>query len=144
PWHEDSAYWNGRISTMNGICTVWLALDEVTPENGCMKVIPGSHSNGFSAYEKIAAETNIFDTQIKPELIDEEKAVSFLLHPNECSLHEARIIHGAEANTSPRRRAGYTMRYFPTSSTVFPDRNPGHRLWLARGVDLGGNRFENA
>src|SRR6187402_3849888 len=24
PWHEDSSYWNGRISTKEGICTVWL------------------------------------------------------------------------------------------------------------------------
>ncbi|MCU0315700.1 MAG: phytanoyl-CoA dioxygenase family protein [Fimbriimonadaceae bacterium] len=25
PWHEDSAYWAGRISTMENVVTVWLA-----------------------------------------------------------------------------------------------------------------------
>ena len=144
PWHEDSAYWEGRVSTMENICTVWLALDEATPENGCMKVIPGSQNGGFSDYEKVSGDTNIFETQIKPEFIDEDKAVYFALKPNQCSLHEARIIHGAEANTSPMRRAGYTMRYFPTSSLVYADKNPGHKLWLARGVDVAGNKFENA
>ncbi len=144
PWHEDSSYWKGRISTMEKICTVWLAMDEATPENGCMKVIPGSQHGGFSDYEAVSGEANIFDTQIKPELIDRSKTVYFSLKPNECSLHEARIIHGADANNSPQRRAGYTMRYFPTTSLVYPEINRGHKLWLARGVDVAGNTFENA
>lgn len=146
PWHEDSAFWNGRISTMAGICTVWLAIDEATPANGSMGVIPGSHDNGFSAYQDVDQDANIFGSEIKPELVDETKAVFFSLQPNECSLHEARIIHGAHANTSDKRRAGYTMRYFPTESLVYPDHpaNRSHKLWLARGRDVAGNRFENA
>ncbi|HEX5323116.1 MAG TPA: phytanoyl-CoA dioxygenase family protein [Capsulimonadaceae bacterium] len=144
PWHEDSAYWNGRVSTMAGICTVWLAIDPATAENGCMRVIPGSQANGFSEYEAVDGNQNIFPTQIKPDQVDENKAVYFELQPNECSLHEARLIHGAQANTSATRRAGYTMRYFPTSSKVYPERNPGHKIWLARGVDVAGNAYENA
>jgi ectoine hydroxylase-related dioxygenase (phytanoyl-CoA dioxygenase family) len=144
PWHEDSAYWNGLISTMEGICTVWLALDKVDADNGAMKVIPGTHNNGFSQYESVDASKNIFGTRIKPELIEESRAVVFELEPNQCSLHEARIIHGADANTSNRRRAGYTMRYFPTSSKVKTEKlRHNHKLWLARGVDLAGNDYAN-
>lgn len=148
PWHEDSAYWDGAISTMEGICTVWLALDKVDAANGAMKVIPGTHGNGFSAYEEVSMSDNIFNRRIKPELVDTDRAVIFELEPGEASLHEARIIHGADANTSSRRRAGYTMRYFPLSSQVLldklnQDRGWNHKLWLARGVDLANNRFEN-
>ena len=142
PWHEDSSYWNGRISTMAGICTVWLAVDRANPENGSMAVIPGTHANGFSEYKPVDANKNIFGSEIAA--VDEGKAVYFELEPNEASLHEGRIIHGAKANTSEFRRAGYTMRYFPTTSKVFPERNEGHKIWLARGADLGGNGFENA
>ena len=145
PWHEDSAYWNGRTSTMEGICTVWLALDESTKENGCMAVIPGSQANGFSEYEAVADTSgNIFPTQIKADQVDEGQAVYFELKPNECSLHEARIIHGAQANTSDKRRAGYTLRYFPTTTQVYPEKNAGHKIWLARGEDKAGNVYENA
>lgn len=144
PWHEDSAYWNGRVSTMAGICTVWLAIDPATAENGCMRVIPASQQNGFSDYEAVDSSQNIFPSQIKPDQIDESQAVYFELLPNECSLHEGRLIHGARANNSPTRRAGYTMRYFPTTSKVYPEKNPGHKIWLARGVDLAGNAYENA
>jgi chlorinating enzyme len=144
PWHEDSSYWQGRVSTMEGICTVWLALDQATPENGCMKVIPGSQQGGFSEYEPVDKDHNIFGTQIKPEAIDESQAVYFALESNQCSLHEARIIHGADPNTSDTRRAGYTLRYFPTTSRVYPERNIGHKIWLARGQDRAGNLYENA
>ena len=40
PWHQDGEYWPIRpLAT----CTVWIALDPATPENGCLEVIPGSH-----------------------------------------------------------------------------------------------------
>ena len=141
PWHEDSSYWNGRVSTMAGICTVWLAIDRATPENGSMGIIPGTHTNGFSKYKPVDANANIFASEIVE--VDESKAVYLELEPNECSLHEGRIIHGAKANTSDFRRCGYTMRYFPTTSHVVPERNVGHKIWLVRGKDLGDNRFEN-
>lgn len=147
PWHEDSAYWNGRMSTMEGICTVWLAIDHATPENGSMAVIPGSQRNGFSAYEDVEnKDANLFASQIKADQFNASQAVYFSLEPNQCSLHEGRIIHGANANTSSLRRAGYTMRYFPTTSRVHQDnpRNRGHKIWLARGEDKAGNTYENA
>ncbi len=144
PWHEDSSYWDGRVTTMEGICTVWLALDRATKENGCMAVIPGTHKNGFSQYEEVEdASKNIFPTQISTGQFDPATAVYMELEPNHASLHEARIIHGAEANTSDFRRAGYTIRFFPTTSRVIPERNQGHKIWLARGHDVAGNQYEN-
>jgi ectoine hydroxylase-related dioxygenase (phytanoyl-CoA dioxygenase family) len=127
---------------MENICTVWLALDDVDAENGAMQVIPGTHLNGFSAYEAVDKAQNIFDSQIRPELVDEKRAVTFELKAGQCSLHEARIIHGAQANISPRRRAGYTMRYLPLTSKIEPSRNPEGRFWLARGEDVAGNPLE--
>jgi hypothetical protein len=141
PWHEDSAYWNGRLSNFDNIVTVWLAIDRSSKENGCMRVIPGTHNNGFSEYEEVDGNQNIFNTEIKNT--DESKAVYFELEPGECSLHDSRIIHGAAANTSPFRRCGYTMRYFSTEAQVYTEKNQNHKIWLARGKDIAGNPFIN-
>ncbi|MEF3311297.1 phytanoyl-CoA dioxygenase family protein [Paenibacillus sp. GYB004] len=141
PWHEDSAYWKGRVSSFDKIVTVWLAIDRSNQENGCMRVIPGTHNNGFSEYEKVDSSKNLFRSQIKN--IDDSQAVYFELERGECSLHDSRIIHGAKANTSPYRRCGYTMRYFSTETRVIPERNENHKVWLARGRDVAGSRFEN-
>ncbi|MBC8164077.1 MAG: phytanoyl-CoA dioxygenase family protein [Roseiflexaceae bacterium] len=141
PWHEDSAYWEGRLSDYTAIVTVWLAIDRSNHENGCMRVIPGTHANGFSEYESTGGDHRIFPTQIKE--VDETRAVYFELEPGECSLHDSRIIHGATANTSPHRRCGYTMRYFSTDIKMYAERSPGHQIWLARGRDRAGNSYVN-
>jgi ectoine hydroxylase-related dioxygenase (phytanoyl-CoA dioxygenase family) len=144
PWHEDSAYWKDRLDKHERIVTVWLALDRSSDANGCMKVIPGSQSNGFSEYHQVDSSTNTFVSEINE--VDEAKAVPFELERGECSLHDARIIHGASANTSPYRRCGYTMRYMTTGNKVLGDSgiNRGHQIWLARGKDLAGNVYANA
>ncbi|MFC6549416.1 phytanoyl-CoA dioxygenase family protein [Cohnella cellulosilytica] len=139
PWHEDSAYWNGRFDKYDKIVTVWLAIDRSFKENGCMRVIPGTHHNGFSQYENVDMSVNTFHAQIKD--IDESKAVYFELEPGECSLHDSRIIHGAAANTSPYRRCGYTMRFISTDTKVIPEKNENWEIILARGVDLAGNTY---
>jgi ectoine hydroxylase-related dioxygenase (phytanoyl-CoA dioxygenase family) len=141
PWHEDSAFWKGRCTSYENMVTVWLAIDRSTQENGCMQVIPGTHlAGGDSEYVDIDTAQNTFGQQIKD--LDVSRAVAFELQPGECSLHDGRIIHGANANTSPFRRCGYTMRYLSTEIRVYPEKNRGHRLWLARGKDLAGNTYE--
>ena len=144
PWHEDSAFWNGRLSEYDRIVTVWLALGPSNRENGCMRVIPGTHENGgFSDYQPTDMTTQTFHAEIVK--VDEDQAVYFELERGECSLHDGRIVHGATPNTSPIRRTGYTMRYFPASVKVLPvEANEGWKLWLARGKDTAGNTYENA
>lgn len=126
---------------MDQIVTVWLALDVVNQENGCMAVIPSTHQNGYSEYEPVDGTTHSFTSQIKPENIDESQAVYFELAPNQCSLHDGRIIHGAKANTSPRRRTGYTMRYFSLSMELdrANPRNQNHFIYLCRGENIANN-----
>ena len=141
PWHEDSAYWEGRFDRFDlGIVTVWLAIDRSDRENGCMKVIPGSHLGDGAQYADVDSDSNLFPTEAQ---IDESEAIYFELDPNQCSLHDSRILHGAEANTSPRRRCGYTMRYFSQHMRFIPERNPGHKLWHCRGRNPNGNPVEN-
>ncbi len=41
--HQDSPYW--PIEPM-ALCSCWFALDDATPENGTMAVIPGAHTRG--------------------------------------------------------------------------------------------------
>ncbi len=141
PWHEDSAFWKQELSAFDNVVTVWLALDRSTKENGCMRVIPGTHTNGFSEYVAVDGAHNTFGSAIAT--VDDATAVDFELEPGECSLHDSRIIHGAAANTSPYRRCGYTMRYIPTSVKVYLERDPGFKIWLARGVDIAGNTYAN-
>jgi len=143
PWHEDSAYW-GKVLDPMEVVTVWLAVDPSTPANGCMRIIPGTHVNGYSEYEDVEGQ-QVFGIQIKKGQVDESKAVDCTLAPNECSIHHAKTIHGSNPNTSAIRRCGYTMRYVPATSKFRPQHMWGGKnafqIYLARGQDGGGNEY---
>lgn len=146
PWHEDSAYWEGRFDRYDSIVTIWLALEGPSNrENGCMRVVPGTHlAGGFS---KDYVPTDMTEQTFHAEIstVDESKAVDFELARGEFSMHDGRIVHGAKANTSALRRTGYTMRYFPTSVKMLDvEINEGWKIWLARGKDISGNTYANA
>lgn len=142
PWHEDSAYW-GRVLDPMEVVTLWLAIDPSTPENGCLRVIPGSHRSGDSGYRPVSdPEASVFATEIRPGQLDESQAVDIVLRPNECSIHHARLIHGSNPNRSATRRCGYTMRYVPTTSRFRPETYAkAFQIYLARGRDQASNRY---
>jgi hypothetical protein len=144
PWHEDSAYWKGQIEPME-VCTVWLAIDPSTRLNGCMMVIPRSHREGragFSDYEAVDSATSVFSTEILKQQRNDFLRAYIELQPNECSLHDARIQHGSEPNTSSIRRCGWTMRFCPTTVRFNEERFGGaHHVYLAKGRDHAGNRY---
>lgn len=140
PWHTDGAYWGQRLEPMN-VITLWLAVDESSVENGCMRVLPGTHRDILAAmdrYEAVDAERHVFGFRLAPELIREDEAVDLELAIGEAHLHDAWTIHGSAPNVSTRRRCGYTMRYMPANVVHHPAR--GHRIYLVRGEDRTGGR----
>lgn len=143
PWHTDSAYWKQILSLME-VCTVWLAIDPSTTTNGCMWVIPGSHRLSDAEYEAVDPDINVFATEIVGSHRDESKALSIELEPNQASLHDGRLQHSSPANTAPRRRCGYTMRYMSARVKFSRENNDyfkHHQIYLARGKDHAGNEY---
>jgi ectoine hydroxylase-related dioxygenase (phytanoyl-CoA dioxygenase family) len=51
PWHQDDAY---TPVTPAPYLTLWLAINDATPENGCVSVLPGSHRDGLRPHEQSA------------------------------------------------------------------------------------------
>lgn len=143
PWHEDSFYWKGQLDPMD-VVTVWLAIDPSTQANGCMRVIPRA-LHGYSEYQPCDSTRNVFPTEIKMGQFDPAAAVPIELQPNHASLHDGRIIHGSEANTSSIRRCGYTMRYISTRTKFHVEKcGAWHQIYLARGKDHAGNTYADA
>jgi Phytanoyl-CoA dioxygenase (PhyH) len=139
PWHEDSAYWKGQLEPME-VVTLWLAIDPSNETNGGMRVVPRTHDNGFSEYEAVDPNQNVFPTEITRIERFDRLSVPINLEPNQASLHDGKLIHGSPANTSQLRRTGYTMRYMP-SSVKFEGVGGLHQIYLARGRDLAGNTY---
>ena len=117
-WHQDGSYW--PLDPME-VVTLWLAIDDSLPENGCMRVIPGSQTTELQKMQKNTDVANVLNSEIDHAFVDESRAVDFVLHPGDVSVHHPNIIHGSNANNSPRRRAGLTIRYIPTTTRITAD-----------------------
>ena len=130
------------------VITLWLAVDESSVENGCMRVIPGTQkavkASMDEAYEAVDGSKNVFPTRLRPEWVEEDKAVNLDLQIGEIHFHDAWTIHGSNPNNSTKRRCGYTMRYMP-AHVVFAhgsDWKRAHHIYLLRGEDKTGGQNE--
>lgn len=108
-WHQDGAYWG--LSPME-VATAWVALGPVTPENGCMRMIPGSHGQPHLPQRDTFADDNALSRgQEIMVAVDESRAVDLVLQPGQMSLHHLWIVHGSNANRSSEPRVGIAIRY---------------------------------
>lgn len=135
-WHQDGAFW--PLEPME-VVTLWLAVDPAGPENGGMRVIPGSHRQDLAAMRDAGGD-NVLGKEIAAE-VDESRAVDIVLDPGDVEVHHPNIVHGSNANTSPRRRCGLTIRYIPTSTMIVAAEQPYPSAFHLRG-DPGRNRYQ--
>jgi len=117
-WHQDGSYW--PLEPME-VVTLWLAVDDSLPENGCMRVIPGTQHEPLQKMKRRTEVANVLSSGIDDELVDESLAVDCVLRAGGVSVHHPNIVHGSNANVSPRRRCGLTIRYIPTSTRILLD-----------------------
>lgn len=98
PWHQDNAYF--RVPQSAPVVGVWVALDETTPENGCMFFRPGGHKDGPIPH------FNRRDWQICDADILGKESVAVPLKPGGCLIFNGLTPHGTPSNrTNTRRRA---------------------------------------
>ena len=109
-WHQDVTYWGLDPAEAH---TAWVAIDDSDTENGCMRVIPGSHKNGIVTHGESEGGENLLSVnqEIPDELVDTSQAFDLELKAGQLSIHDGQLYHASNPNTSDRRRCGLTLRY---------------------------------
>jgi ectoine hydroxylase-related dioxygenase (phytanoyl-CoA dioxygenase family) len=134
PWHQDGSFWD--IEPPLNI-SAWVAVDEVTVENSCVNLIPGSHQRQIPHVE--ADEEIGFDEMADPDAFDPDDAVQMELEPGEFFLFTERTLHQSDANTSDMRRLGTSMRVtLPFVDIDHANLYEGHRATMISGEDWHG------
>ena len=132
-WHQDSAYFGLEP---NELVTVWLALTDSEPENGCLKVIPGTHRGKIYSHVETFDKKNLLARGQSIKVIDSSDAVDLVLRAGQFSCHHERIVHGSDANDTDDIRIGLGLFYFPAHVRSTIGRRPAS---LVRGVDKYGH-----
>lgn len=134
-WHQDATYWGLEPPE---VVTAWLGFTDSTHDNGCVRVIPGSHLRGqIEHYDTFGKDNLLSRGQEVLVEVDEREAADIELSAGEVSLHHVLMVHGSGPNTSSDRRIGVAFRYLPTH--VVQTAGVRESAMLVRGVDEYGN-----
>jgi phytanoyl-CoA hydroxylase len=108
PPHQDNYYFN---LAPPHVITIWLALDVVDDENGCLRYVAGSHLHGFRPHAR--SKVLGFSQGITDYGPDDERAERKIhLQPGDVVAHHGMTIHRAEPNRSAtRNRRAFAMVY---------------------------------
>lgn len=108
--HQDAAYY--PIQPRDHL-TVWIALDDATPENGCMTVIPGAHKDGLLEHEADEYETDIV---INDTDYSEDDLVELPMAAGDALFTHCLVPHYTAPNTTENWRRALIMSYMDSRS----------------------------
>ncbi len=105
--HQDGYYF--MLDPCEAV-TMWLALEDVDEENGCIRYLPGSHRNGMRTHTR--TNTLGFSQGVVgyPTALERESETPFPAKPGDLLVHDAMTIHRADGNrsmTCSRRALGF-------------------------------------
>lgn len=129
-WHQDWYHWDDPIS-----CAPWpqhiflkYYLTDTTPENGCLKVIPGTHCKRIDLHDKLLYASEHSDAVKLGSKFEAEHAVMFSDHPDQVDVcvkagslvvRDARLLHSARKNYTDTRRT--MLLVWPARPNTVPD-----------------------
>ena len=129
-WHQDLAYWGFNDDNQ---VSAWIALSAARKENGCMRMLPGSHKVGQQQHITTTDSSNVLHHGQTVEGVCEERSRLIPLEAGEVSLHHGWTLHTSPPNISDERRIGLNINYISTD--MFQTQTEDDSAILVRGID---------
>ena len=128
PPHQDGFYF--MLEPCRAV-TMWLALEEVGAEQGCVRYVRGSHRDGLRAHIRsgtLGFSQHIPDYGSMGEL---EREMPVPCAAGDLLAHDARTIHRADENRHPTRgRRALGFIYYAASAVVDERRHAAYQAQL--------------
>ncbi|MBX9899940.1 MAG: phytanoyl-CoA dioxygenase family protein [Burkholderiaceae bacterium] len=105
-WHRDSRYWQFARAEL---VSVWLALRDETPENGCLSVLPGSHRWAIQPEQLDAAQFLRPDLAENQALLAQAKTVA--LRQGDVLFFHSNLFHAAGRNQTAETKYSFVLTY---------------------------------
>lgn len=114
--HQDAPYWPFQPPEQ---VSVWIPLDDATPENGCMSVLPGNHREGALPHVKTEE-----DFVIDPDHYDADEFVDVPMDAGSALFFHPMLPHYTSPNTSDRWRRAVVLVYLHSRTRFDADERP--------------------
>jgi hypothetical protein len=109
PWHQDDAFHRKGSGVLESI-SIWMPLQDVTVESGCMRYIRGSNLGPLFPHRSPNNDPRIhgLETISPPDLTN---CVAIPVRAGDAVIHLSRTLHSAGVNTSDQPRRAYILGY---------------------------------
>jgi phytanoyl-CoA hydroxylase len=108
PWHQDNGY---TFIEPQQYLTCWVALTDVTVENGCPWVVPGVHRLGTLEHKATRLGYQCF--------WDAPEAVAVLARKGDIVVFSSLTPHRTGANLTAEVRKSYILQYAPDGARIW-------------------------
>lgn len=102
-FHQDNNYTQHEPAV--GSLNIWVALVDMTPENGCLQILPGSHT------EQHRSRTSDDGDSHRQVDVDPLQCVPIRMRAGDAVAFTRWTVHGSGPNHSPDPRVAYALQY---------------------------------
>ena len=135
PYHQDSHYFT---IDPPALVTCWIALDDVTIDNGCMWCLPGSHRGELLDHSQSWDAGDRLDVQVPDAKIDSSRETPIEMSAGSCSFHHSMLLHRSGPNHTGAPRRGLAVHFMSAQSRWTNPESPAPQYRLVRGRESPG------
>ena len=126
-WHQDYGYWYQNGCLYPDMASVFIALDPNIRENGCLKVLKGSHKMGRVDHDRYGDQTGA-DPERVNEAMKVMESVYVELEPGDALFFHSNLLHCSDQNTSEHQRWSLICCYNTKHNNPYKDsHHPGYQ-----------------
>ncbi|MCY4355367.1 MAG: phytanoyl-CoA dioxygenase family protein [Truepera sp.] len=113
-WHQDAPYWP---MDPVGSFSAWIAVDDVTVDNGCLHFVPGSHKFGRLDSISLTDENDSIVAKMRERGYEVAEAEAMEMEAGGVTFHHGCNFHYAGANQTDQPRRAFAIIYIPDGVT---------------------------
>lgn len=120
-WHQDYGYWYHNACLYPDMGSCFIMLDRATKENGCLKVLKGSHKVGRIGHGVSDTPEQTADMERIAELEKRHESVYITAEPGDVLFFHANLLHSSDENKSNDSRRTLIVCFNTKSNNPYKD-----------------------
>ncbi|MBV7335526.1 phytanoyl-CoA dioxygenase family protein [Chloroflexi bacterium TSY] len=130
-WHQDCLMWQDprAYSDFSPMIFLMYYLEDTTVENGCLRLLPGTHRRRHILHdlgEAHTADINSVENPNDPRFLDYPNEHDVPIRAGDLVIGDARMFHATHENRSDQRRTVITIWFHP----LFDSLHPSTQSWI--------------
>lgn len=134
PWHQDSGYWHD-MDPQDSMVTLWIALTRIARDNGCMRLLEGSHRNGIHPHVRTDEHDLAIPEDVSDALVRSGVVRDAALEPGDALFFHCKLLHSAWPNGSGEPRMAFKVAFQDRTQRKSGLRHHATKLEIPRFLD---------